>query len=363
MMRRAFIQLSGTAAVGLLSSSLSAKESPSSVPSRPWKGFNLLNFFSQQRPATAFSEKDFEIIAGWGFNFARLPMSYWHWSKPTPERWLEIDEAPLRFVDEAVALGKRYGIHINLNLHRIPGYCINGRELEPLDLFEGKAENRAAALRAACRHWRYFAKRYKGIPSSELSFDLVNEPPVVAAATYAEVAKALIAAIREEDPGRLIVSDGIDVGRTPVHELSGLGVIQSGRGYDPVRVSHYRAPWMPSEMKAGLPLPTWPLRLEDGTVWDKETLRARSIAPWKALETEGVKVHIGEWGCYNRTPHAVCLAWMKDLLELWEEAGWGWALWNLRGDFGVLDSERTDVAYENFRGHKLDRKMLELLRG
>jgi len=37
-------------------------------------------------------------------------------------------------------------------------------------------------------------------------------------------------------------------------------------------------------------------------------------------------------------------------------------LWNLRGSFGVLDSERTDVDYENFKGHKLDRKMLELLR-
>lgn len=34
----------------------------------------------------------------------------------------------------------------------------------------------------------------------------------------------------------------------------------------------------------------------------------------------------------------------------------------LRGGFGVLDSNRADVAYEDFRGHKLDRKMLDLLR-
>lgn len=53
---------------------------------------------------------------------------------------------------------------------------------------------------------------------------------------------------------------------------------------------------------------------------------------------------------------------MKDCLENWKQAGIGWALWNLRGSFGVLDSERTDVAYENYQGHKLDRKMLELLR-
>jgi endoglucanase len=30
--------------------------------------------------------------------------------------------------------------------------------------------------------------------------------------------------------------------------------------------------------------------------------------------------------------------------------------------FSILDSERKDVRYENWRGHKLDRKMLELLR-
>jgi endoglucanase len=53
---------------------------------------------------------------------------------------------------------------------------------------------------------------------------------------------------------------------------------------------------------------------------------------------------------------------MSDCLAVWHEAGWGNALWNLRGSFGILDSERKDVAYEDFGGHKLDRKMLELLR-
>jgi endoglucanase len=75
----------------------------------------------------------------------------------------------------------------------------------------------------------------------------------------------------------------------------------------------------------------------------------------------GGPIHVGEWGCYNKTPHEVCLAWMSDLLTLWSEAGWGWAMWNMRGDFGVLDSGRSDVAYEKFYGHQLDRKMLELL--
>jgi endoglucanase len=53
---------------------------------------------------------------------------------------------------------------------------------------------------------------------------------------------------------------------------------------------------------------------------------------------------------------------MRDCLELWKAAGWGWALWNFRGSFGILDSNRADVKYDTYRGRRLDRAMLELLR-
>ena len=55
------------------------------------------------------------------------------------------------------------------------------------------------------------------------------------------------------------------------------------------------------------------------------------------------------------------LAWMRDQLDLWKEAGWGWSLWHLHGVFGILDSGRSDVQYEEFHGYKLDREMLKLL--
>ncbi len=96
--------------------------------------------------------------------------------------------------------------------------------------------------------------------------------------------------------------------------------------------------------------------------WDREKLWNVQIEPWKKLEARRVGVHVGEWGAFSKTPHAVALAWMRDCLENWRKAGWGWALWNFRGSFGVLDSEREDVEYEDFEGHKLDRAMLELLR-
>jgi endoglucanase len=104
------------------------------------------------------------------------------------------------------------------------------------------------------------------------------------------------------------------------------------------------------------------LKADNGEIWDKATLKAKLIDTWKPLTAKGVQVHVGEWGCFNKTPHEVTLAWMRDLLSLWKEAGWGFSMWNLRGPFGVLDSEREDVKYENYKGHQLDRKMLELIK-
>jgi hypothetical protein len=109
-----------------------------------------------------------------------------------------------------------------------------------------------------------------------------------------------------------------------------------------------------------------PLRYRPGALTttamqDRATLWRERVKPWQALESSGVGVMVGEWGVYNRTPHDVTLRFMEDNLANWKQAGWGWALWNFRGSFGVMDSGRADVAYEDFEGHKLDRAMLDLL--
>ena len=201
----------------------------------------------------------------------------------------------------------------------------------------GRKAERDRALAAAVFHWKTFATRYKGIPSRRLSFDLINEPPWVKPyegylfERYDEIVRALVAGIREADPGRLVFADGLNIGQTPVMEIVDVGVVQSTRGYLPKAVSHYTATWVPKEEFESFAVPTWPLKDDKGTTWDKERLRKELIEPWQRLAEKGVAVHVGEWGCYNKTPHDVALAWMGDFLSLWKEAGWGWALWNLRG--------------------------------
>lgn len=52
---------------------------------------------------------------------------------------------------------------------------------------------------------------------------------------------------------------------------------------------------------------------------------------------------------------------MADVLDILKGHGIGWALWNLRGSFGLIDSGRSDIEYEDFQGHKLDRRLLSVL--
>jgi endoglucanase len=333
-----------------------------------WRGFNLLEKFLAAREGhTAeastdgrygrlepYREDDFRWIADWGFDFVRLPLSYLCWSGP--DRYREMDEEVLAQVDQGVELGQRYGIHVCLNFHRLPGYCVNPPP-EPLSLWRD-----AEALDASCHYWHTFARRYRGVSPAKLSFNLFNEPAPLGDFTreaHERAVRALAAAIRDVDPERLIIADGLRWGQDPLPELADLGIVQSCRAYQPPELTFYNAPWFKEWWT--YPVPTWPARTLDGEVRDRRSLE-KCYAPWIELARRGMGVHCGEGGFFRFTPHAVGLRWLRDTLDILTPAGIGWALWCFRGPFGVLDSRRDDVAYEDWHGHRLDRKLLELLK-
>jgi aryl-phospho-beta-D-glucosidase BglC (GH1 family) len=467
-----------------------------------WRGFNLLEKFYRQRNNGPFLESDFRLIQELGFNFVRLPMDYRVWIKN--DDWNQFDESQLQHIDQAVAWGKKYSIHVCINFHRAPGYTV-AKPPEATDLWTDPIAQRVCA-----EHWALFAKRYRGIPNEQLSFNLFNEPSDVPTETYVNVVRKIAAAIRAEDPQRLIISDGLAWGREPIPELAKLQIALATRGYTPMDITHYKAGWVDGADR--YPDPIWPrvmaygtlfspskpgmsqeaqrpmvieatfdratpLRMRvnvvsskarmvakaDGTVFwqkafdcgpgagewkqvnyvkqwktyqnvydrdyeaiipagtrrvelavtqgdwlslseigmrradgqedrlflrpgwdqpvahvsynpadrnqtfagpkmeDRQWLWETTIFPWQQAQKQGIGVMVGEFGSHNQTPHDVTLAWMEDCLANWQQADWGWALWNFRGSFGILDSQRDDVQYEQFQGHQLDRKMLDLL--
>jgi endoglucanase len=347
-------------AAGLTASMSAVKTPAKSGESRfsAMKGFNLLNKFNPHNQSE-FREQDFEIMSEWGFNFARIPLSYWCWSKEND--WYSVDEKVIKEIDRVVELGQEYKIHINLNFHRTPGYCINKDSSQDVttNLFEDEAP-----LKACEFHWKMFAERYRNYANKYLSFNLINEAPSIEASKYDKVVRRLVTAIRDADKKRLIFVDGKDVGTVPLMTITDIpDIIQSGRGYQPFLLTHLRATWANWKPLQEVPIEDvgWPL-IYDGKTFDKDYLRQASVNPWKPWIEAGRTVHIGEMGCHCFTPHKAVIAWMDDLLSVFDEQRWGWSLWNLEGSFGVLNSNRKDVNYESFKGFKLDRQLLEVLK-
>lgn len=372
--RREFLKTTGAAVAGIainrgMNGGTAQPPTQTAIPR--WRGFNLTDFFQAlsrgERSAGMVSEQDLQWIRDWGFDFIRIPMDYWLWidsdwhrtRKLEPDDVYKIDESMLEKVDRTVNLGSKYSLHVSLNFHRAPGYCINNPEREPFVLWSDRRAEDAFVF-----HWDLFAKRYRGVSPKQLSFNLVNEAPGVregymSAEDYRRVMTRATETIREQTPDRIIIIDGLSVGNKVVENMISTGVAQSVHAYTPAGISHYRASWVDRNNR--FPEPTWPLLNEDGSVrWDRARLEAH-YAPWAELAKKGIGVHCGEAGGYNKTPYPIFHAWFSDVMDILKGHGIGYALWNFRGSFGILDSGRSDIEYEDWHGHKLDRQLLSLL--
>jgi aryl-phospho-beta-D-glucosidase BglC (GH1 family) len=283
-----------------------------------WRGFNLLEKFTLAGNAP-YQEWDFDFMAQWGFDFVRLPTDYRIWTaKPG-----EILAQPLQEIDQAVAWGRQRKIHMNLCLHRAPGYCVNP-PLEPLDLWSDGSGGEEARAQFADQ-WRMLAARYKGIPAQELSFDLLNEPADIESAPYVRAVKAAVEAIRSEDPERLILADGLAWGRKPVPELIPLKIAQSTRGYDPMQISHYKASWV--EGSDTWPEPRWPIPLFPNTYLygdEKPEYQAPLVFNGDFSAAQQVSLQVGQ---VSHQANLVIRANDQVILEKWYEPGSGEGEW------------------------------------
>lgn len=374
MERRAFIKSSGLLAAGSMLAGSSVLAAPKRNKLPRWRGFNLTDFnTANPQPNRRYTtEEQLKWMSDWGFDFVRLPISYPYYlkfdrgKKIAPAEVYNIDEAAVEKIDKLVQLAHKYKLHVSLNLHRAPGYCINAGFNEPYNLWKDQEAQNAFYF-----HWNHWAKFYKNVSSKKISFDLLNEPCMkedmndqlsrnspIPGALYREVARSAAEAIRKENKDHLVIADGNNVGNDPVHELADLDIAQSCRGYFPHAISHYKAPWANKDPES-LPVPVYPG--QTGSQHFDRALIEKYYQRWIDLKDKGVGVHCGECGCWNKTPHNVFLAWFGDVLDILKKNDIGFALWEFVGDFGVINSGRADVEYEDWHGQKLDRKLLNLL--
>ena len=176
MNRRDFIAQSALATMAVGVTGFSA---PAENKLPKWRGFNLLDFFSPD-PSNArlqTTEDHFRWMRDWGFDFVRVPLAYPAYldidrtRNITAEDTYKIDSKAVDRIDALVRQAWKYNLHVSLNLHRAPGYCINAGFHEPFNLWKDQAAQEAFYF-----HWNMWAKLYRSESKNKISFDLVNEP-------------------------------------------------------------------------------------------------------------------------------------------------------------------------------------------
>jgi len=468
--------------------------------SKNFRGFNLLGKVDVGWSNNGYSEEEFIILQDLGFNFIRLPLDYRTYT--TPGNWYDFQEHEIAEIDNAIAWGKQYGVHVCIDLHHAPGYCVNPSIVptnQNLDLWTD-----ATAQDVFVKHWAFFAERYRDIPYTELSFNLVNEPKDLDEATYMKVMKKAIDKIQSISPDRVIFVDGLNFARDVVPSLRNeKNVIQSIHVYDPMGLTHYKAEWVTGSET--WPLPVWPMadisqyifgpvqsqyqsplvlegtflkdseiiinvkqvsnrsvlqiKLNDTQILNKEficgptlgedwteivntqwgyqnisgkdysailpsdgtrltfsntagdwmsfnriTIRSGSgeivIIPAKTqwgikqdlykitadgkltdsdgnlllpfsdfrnnlelARSENITVMIQEFGVYNKTPYDVTIDYFEDVVSTFRQSNIGFAMWNMIGTMGIINSGRPDCDYEEYRGKQIDRKMTNIMQG
>ena len=321
-------------------------------------GFNfqwMCSWKPDLKPEPA-DEKALDFLAEFGFNFVRIPLDYRFWT--TDFDYFHPDEFVFPCIDQYLEACRSRGIHLSLNLHRAPGFCTNRNDLERHNLWRDKIAQDAFVFL-----WETFACRYKDVSSEWLGFDLVNEPPNpgqygMTRRNHAGLIRRTEASIRAIDPCREITIDGLGGGYYAMPELADLGVTHSGRGYHPMPVSHHQASWWSGHAKA--PAPRYPGLRWQGQCWDQAAIK-EVYAPWREVEKKGARIHIGEFGCFDRTPNDIAIRWLSDLLSVYREFGWGYAMWNFQGPFGIIDHSRPGARLEPVSGYQVDRTLLDLL--
>lgn len=168
-----------------------------------------------------YNETVIRFLSENGFNFARLYLGFdtlRYPDMPKDPRLVNMNE--LRQLDQLIAWGMKYDVHIQISSNRLldkDGNQTsthlrdeNGQEIPAVGTSNQSMPIQASAWNLSREYWVMLAKRYADIPAKNLSFDLLNEQQAEKK-DQLQLAKkhfpGLVQAVREINPDRpLIIS-------------------------------------------------------------------------------------------------------------------------------------------------------------
>ena len=215
-------------------------------------------------PTKHHNERDFLRVKEMKMNVIRFYLNY---------GLFEDDEEPYQYVeygwewlDKNVEWAKKHGIYLIFNMH-VPqgGFQSHGEGMALWD--DPEIQNRLVAL------WRAIAERYKD-ETIVAGYDLVNEPIARSPEDWEQLARRLVAAIREVDPYHLIIVERLHGVKGDWRTFQDLNffliedpnIAYTFHFYHPFSYTHQNTPW------TGMP--------EDSPYPDENTLIVPADTQW-----------------------------------------------------------------------------------
>ena len=328
------------------------------------RGTNISHWLSQsERRGSArrdfFTQEDVRRIADMGggrFDHIRLPID-------EAQMWDEagnMDSEAFDLLDQALDWCEAAGLKAVVDLHLLRTHHFLDTEDPPL-YTDPREEERFANL------WRQLSGRLAIRASDQVAYELLNEAVARDPEDWNRVAMSAYQAIREREPDRTIVLGSNWFNQH--HTFLKLRVPEDDHTlltfhyYYPMFVTHYTASWwaVGGGYTGPVHYPGKPIADADLAAMDPELRRAVEENDWNrsfgreaivedlqqplaVKERTGLPLYCGEFGCFDRTPNDLRVAWFRDILAVFDEYDIAWANWDYKGSFGIVDHKGNSTA-------------------
>lgn len=321
-------------------------------------GINLSGWFassgdlSQQHFDTFTNEADLKLIHEMGFDSVRLGVEpslvvrHGQLNPANPEAVAHLD----RSIDRALAN------HLAVML------CVFPDDDYKRNLATERGVDDFVLL------WRVLAAHFSKTDPDKVFFELMNEPEVQDPYRWMGVQARLVEAIRGVDSDHTIIATAANYSSLPdllqLEPLRDANVIYNFHFYEPYQFTHQGASWGSSEWVffKDIPYPATPdtlaaqmknvpsdparynLFLYGTGGWGRQSISARIAFAAAWARERKVPLICNEFGAYRDTADPASRArWIGDVRSALEENHIGWAMWDYRGNFGVVERNSTQI--------------------
>ncbi len=216
--------------------------------------------------------------------------------------------------------------------------------------------------------WRILAAHFASSDHDRIFYELINEPEVPDPYRWMGIQASVDHAIRQIDTDHTIIAPGANYDSIPdllqLEPLSDANVIYNFHFYEPYQFTHQGASWGADDwiFYKSIPYPATASELADqmknvpGDLarynlylygigdWNGETIAGRINFAASWARERNVPLICNEFGAYRETADPASRArWIHDVRSALEANHIGWAMWDYRGNFGVVTRTSTEI--------------------